>query len=312
MNHKVFLKLIFVQFVLMLQTLIAQESNFQDKFVEIKKDTLGNQYHYYISKYAVSVQDYQGYLQFMGLKLPQPPPEYGWENKALPMVAVSYSDVLSYCYWMSDVYQINFRVPTEMEWVMAWDRGQKKLANSKERPLCVDCPKPNSKGVYGMNGNVWEWTSSLLENEYNIIKGGSYTDELGKNSKENTAALSPDLEITDVGFRLVVDAKEMKKFLFADKVEKLLFKLFPEYTNIGVEPHVLYLNDGAISWKQKGDIVKIDFKELQLKFCCMEYNTDLKNNSEPKTIPFYFAEDQLNIVKELEKLINNRDLSLFE
>lgn len=87
----------------------------------------------------------------------------------------------------------------------------------------------------------------------------------------------------------------------------MLQKLFPEYTNIRVEPDVLYLNDGEISWKQKENIVKIDYKEMKLKFCCLDVDTNTKNNVE-----FYFSKEDRNRVKELEKIINKRDLTIFE
>tara|TARA_R110001606_G_scaffold397820_1_gene575335 strand:+ start:348 stop:1223 length:876 start_codon:yes stop_codon:yes gene_type:complete len=289
----------------------AQTRNIASEFVEIQKDTLGKKYHYYISKYTVSVKDYQDYLKFLGLRLPEAP-DYGWDDNTLPMVLVSYKDALSYTYWMTDFFQIQFRLPTETEWVLASDTRQKKMSIPKDKPICVNCSKPNSNGIYGVNGNVWEWTSTLKDKEYNIIKGGSYSDELDESLKENPAALSPELKILDVGFRLVVDVKEMKKYKFAFKVEKLLQTLFPEYTNIGVEPHTLYLNDGQISWKQKEDIVSIDYKELKLKLCCVEYETDSNSDLNPKTLEFYFAKDDIKLVEELKLLINNRDLSIFE
>tara|TARA_R110001632_G_scaffold6324_5_gene25884 strand:- start:67877 stop:68821 length:945 start_codon:yes stop_codon:yes gene_type:complete len=291
-----------------------KETIFND-FVEIKKDTLGKQYHFFVSKYAVSVQDYQDYLKFLGLKLPEPPPDYGWYNKNLPLAIISYTDFLSYTYWLTDFYRVKFRALTNQEWTIAAANQENPMQKlSLSQPAEVNFIRPNKYGISGMNGNVWEWTSTLKDNEYNIIRGGSFMESMHPDSLNvyKTSAIHASLKLTDVGFRVAMDVKEMKKLRFANKVEKLLQKLFPEYTNIGVEPDALYLNDGEISWKQKEDIVKIDYKEMKLNFCCVEYNSDIKNKIESKTIPFYFAEEHINIVKELEKLINNRDLTIFE
>lgn len=291
--------------------LFAQKENIALDFVEIKKDTLGKQHHFYISKYTVSVKDYQEYLNFLGLELPDSP-DYGWSDKTLPMVLVSYHDVLSYSYWMTDVFQIKFRLPTELEWMLAADNNQKQLNVSKEIPICINCSKPNKNGVYGMNGNVWEWTSTLKENEFNILKGGSYADDSNKELIENTFAISPDLKLSDVGFRLIVDVNEMKKYTFAFQVEEIINKLFPEYTNIRVEPSGLYLSDGEILWKDIGKVVEIDKSEHLLKFCCLKYTTIKKGNLQPKTHDFYFDKNDIKLVKELQKIIQTRDITIFE
>lgn len=291
--------------------LYAQKENITSDFAEIQKDTLGKQYHFYISKYAVSVKDYQDYLNFLGLELPEPP-DYGWSDKTLPMVLVSYKDALSYVNWITDVFQVQFRLPTEIEWILAEDSNQKQLNVFKETPICIDCAKPNKNGVYGMNGNVWEWTTTLKDKDFNILKGGSYADNSDKNLKENTFSVSPGLKLIDVGFRLVIDVNEMKKYEFAMKVDKILKKLFPEYTNIRVEPYGLYLNDGEIRWKQKKPIVAIDYKELKLRLCCVDYEIKSNSNLQPKIIEFYFDKKDIKLVEELQKIIHTRDLTIFE
>ncbi|WKD85856.1 Hercynine oxygenase [Polaribacter huanghezhanensis] len=309
-GHHIRHHILFVLLCFLNSQLYAQKENIASDFVEIQKDTLGKQYHFYISKFVVSVKEYQDYLRFLGLKLPEPP-NYGWKNKTLPMVLVSYKDALSYTNWMTDVFQVQFRLPTEIEWMLAEDSNQKQIHISKEIPICTDCASPNKNGIYGMNGNVWEWTSTLKDKEFNILKGGSYADDSNKNLKENTFAISPSLKLIDVGFRLVMDVNEMKKYEFAFKVDEILKKLFPEYTNIRVEPYGLYLNDGEILWKQQHDIVKIDFGKLKLEFCCLEY-ANSKNNLEHKIVAFPFAKNDVKLIKKLEKLINKRNLDLFK
>ncbi|PQJ75943.1 formylglycine-generating enzyme family protein [Polaribacter gangjinensis] len=310
MNRKLLACLILITSVFFINICSAQKSNIINNFVEIKKDTLGNKHHFYISKSAVSVHDYQDYLNFLGLKLPEPPPDYGWYNTNLPMVSISYNDFLAYINWLTDFYNVKFRALTNEEWVIAAANQENHLQKlSLSQPAEVDFIRPNKYGISGMNGNVWEWTSTLKDNEYNIIRGGSYMESMHPDSLNvnKTSAIHASLKLTDVGFRLAMDAKEMKKYQFATKVENLIQKLFPEYTNIRVEPDALYLNDGEISWKQKLDIVKIDYKEMKLTFCCLEDDTNSNNN-----IEFYFAKEDRKLVKELKIIINNRDLTIFE
>ncbi|WP_417857610.1 formylglycine-generating enzyme family protein, partial [Xanthomarina gelatinilytica] len=259
----------------------------------------------------VSVKNYQDYLNFLGLELSESP-DYGWSDKTLPMVLVSYNDALSYINWITDVFQVQFRLPTEIEWVLATDSNQKQLQISKEIPICIDCAKPNKNGIYGMNGNVWEWTSTIKDKEFYTLKGGSYSDKSDKNLKNNTFAISSSLKLTDVGFRLVIDVKEMQKYEFSLKVEEILNKLFPEYTNIRVEPFGLYLNNGEILWKDIAATVEIDKNEYKLKFCCLNYETKSNSNLQPKTLDLYFDKKDIKLVEELQILIHKRDLTIFD
>lgn len=309
MNRKLLACLILITSVFFINLCSAQKSNLINNFVEIKKDTLGKKHHFYISKYAVSVQDYQDYLNFLGLKLPEPPPDYGWYNNNLPMVSISYNDFLAYTNWLTDFYSVKFRAIADEEWTIAAANQENPMQKLGTGPMDVNFLWPNKHGISGMNGNVWEWTSTLKDNEYNIIRGGSYMESMHPDTLNvnKTSAIHASLKLTDVGFRLAMDAKEMQKYQFAFEVKKLLQKLFPEYTNIRVEPDALYLNDGEISWKQKQDIVKIDYKEMKLTFCCLEDDSNSNNNVE-----FYFAKEDRKLVKELKKIINNRDLTIFE
>ena len=116
-------------------------------------------------------------------------------SENLPVVHVSYIDALAYCEWAGK------RLPTEAEWEYAarannknyiytwgndvknlhlkantWD-GEFPVNNSLkdgyERRSPVKSFPANNFGLYGMAGNVWEWTSDW----YNV----NYYNDLSKN-----------------------------------------------------------------------------------------------------------------------------------
>lgn len=290
-------------------TFFAQNKNVLNHFAEIKKDTLGKEYHFYISKYAVSVQDYKNYLNFLGLKLPEPPDNYVVWNQHSPMVAISYDDFMGYVNWLTDVFKVQFRAPTDLEWTIAaanQENPMQKLYASQ--PVEVDFIRPNKYGISGMNGNVWEWTSTLKDNEYNIIRGGSYMESMHPDTLNvsKSSAIHASLKLTDVGFRLAIDATEMQKYLFAQKVETILKQLFPEYTNLGVDAESLYVNDGFIHWSSKQEIIEINFKENFLRFLHIDYLDDQKNAKFSTSEKFYFSKEDIQSVEKLKKLINTR------
>jgi hypothetical protein len=289
----------------------AQEKDLASQFVEIKVSNDTINYSYFIGKYEVSVADYKFYLDALGQSMPEPP-EYGWENDSLPMIGVSYDEAQSYCNWLSDVYQISFKIPTEEQWAIAAGTKQENIKSNSERPHCINCMVPNQFGAYGLNGNVWEWTSTTKDNEFQIIRGGSYIESSNELNVNKSSALSPSLQLSDVGFRLLVEENEMRKHLFSEEVKELLSKLFPEYTNIRVEPYGIFIDDIEMFWgEDEFQIVYLNEAEFNLAFCCIdEINEQAEINSK-KAFVFDFDKDDLPIAKQLEHVINKRDVSIF-
>jgi sulfatase modifying factor 1 len=198
-----------------------------------------------ISKYPITNQQYKDFVDASGHAPPDAsfgtkqrlwngatfPPEIARQ----PVVNVSWQDVVDYCAWLSKREGKPYRLPTEEEWELAargglkgkpypWgdkiDKesawyGQKWKGPATLRD--VDYGKPNAYGLYGMAGNVWQWTATWYAPEYNgrvvqeelhlyrIIRGGSWANE------ETFAAVNyrnfnpPDVREVYIGFRVAAN-----------------------------------------------------------------------------------------------------------
>ena len=124
-----------------------------------------------------------------------------------PVVHVSYNDAAAYCKWAGK------RLPTETEWEYGarmphvgltsprrrYHWGDERPTNESEWRMNVwqghfptsdaaldghggvspaDAYPPSAAGLYGMLGNVWEWTATHFSksSEQRVLRGGSYLD----------------------------------------------------------------------------------------------------------------------------------------
>ncbi|QNJ97002.1 formylglycine-generating enzyme family protein [Constantimarinum furrinae] len=291
-------------------TLTAQLGDLRAQFVEVQASNDNVIPTFYMGKYEIRVSEYRLFLNALGEPFPEPP-EYGWDDN-LPMVGLSFAEVQNYCNWLTDSYQVQFTVPSEAQWKLAAGTTQDNLESDLNRPMCSDCFSPGESGIYGLNGNVWEWTSTLIDNEFHIIRGGSFLENSTELNVTRSSTISPELQLSDVGFRLLLTDKGMKKYLFSYEVRELLYQLFPEYTNLRVEPYALYIDDFEIAWgEQDFPIITIDTTEKSLAFCCIDAIDGVMEMITKQAINFSFDEDKLPTAQQLVSLINNRDLSIF-
>jgi sulfatase modifying factor 1 len=166
-----------------------------------------------------------------------------------PVVHISWADARAFADWAGG------RLPTEAEWEHAARGGLKdpRFPWGDEEPtddriLCniwqgrfpdqntaIDgyygtCPveafPPNGAGLYGMSGNVWEWTSEpyrirsvstrararnqqAVETGEKLLKGGSFLCHISYCYRYRIAArmaLTPDSASSNVGFRIAFPA----------------------------------------------------------------------------------------------------------
>jgi formylglycine-generating enzyme required for sulfatase activity len=193
---------------------------------------------FFLDRFEVSNEDYLAFVLATGHSAPP-----HWNGKSVPkgrerhpVLYVSYDDATAYAKWAGK------RLPSAEEWEVA-ARGPDKRefpwgntfsekenvfpCNSIEfwqvqkaipTTMPVDAaPLANGESafrVWGMGGNVWEWTSTAVPGksgeqllEFRILKGGSFLTPSKALRCANVLAEDPRLGHPDVGFRCARDAK---------------------------------------------------------------------------------------------------------
>lgn len=189
---------------------------------------------FHISKYEITVEQYQFFCKETGWKMPEPP-EWGW-HKSYPIVNISWKDAGAYTLWLSRKTGKRYRLPNEKEWEYA-AKGGKNGRNTKysggDNPdeimwyyettygsgaQPVGQLKANEIGIYDMSGNVWEWCKDQYtqdyrpENQnnssgqnYRIVRGGSWDTEADYSRVTNRKKNVPESINNNTGFRVVMD-----------------------------------------------------------------------------------------------------------
>ena len=191
-----------------------------------------------IDKYEVANEDYAAFLAATGHPEPiywmgQRKPPKGRERH--PVVMVTWDDATAYAKWAGK------RLPTAEEWEVAargFDKREFPWGNAfleKEDKFACNCLEywqvhkgepPGTRavedfdngvstfGVYGMGGNVWEWTATAAPAkgtkpppEFRVLKGGSFMTPQKAVRCANMYSEDPRLAHPDVGFRCVRDVK---------------------------------------------------------------------------------------------------------
>lgn len=163
-----------------------------------------------------------------------------------PVVYVSWHDAMEYCAWLNQTFAdripegFEFRLPSEFEWMIAAGSGDTRIYPWGDQwpPLYGNFPDMtarshlsqwrgftgyddgfavtapvessgmNELGIYGLAGNVWEWTMDALDAdhpEFRIRKGGSW--DFDEQDSLRIAARGfdrPDARYDSIGFRVVV------------------------------------------------------------------------------------------------------------
>jgi formylglycine-generating enzyme required for sulfatase activity len=192
-----------------------------------------------IDKYEVSNEDYYAFVTATSYAAPpvwggRKPPK---NRERHPVVFITWDDANAYAKWAGK------RLPTAEEWEVA-ARGPDKREfpwggafQEKEDIFNANCLEHwqlhksqapgttpvdfkdfdsgvSAFGVYGMSGNVWEWTStsapatgSAPPPEFRVLKGGSFMTPQKALRCANVLADDPRLPHPDVGFRCARDVK---------------------------------------------------------------------------------------------------------
>jgi hypothetical protein len=164
-----------------------------------------------ISKYEISVSDYNNYCKVSGACS-----AVSKASADLPVTGISYKQAQAYASWVSKQTGFTYRIPTAQEWSYAANaQGKQPGKDFNCRVLLgsqvikgqalgsVKMGKPNGWGLKNYVGNAQEWvtTSSGL-----AARGGAYPDSLSKCSISLSKTHSGQAdEVT--GFRLVRELK---------------------------------------------------------------------------------------------------------
>lgn len=190
-----------------------------------------------IGKYEVTVAEYKAFCKATNRPLPNDwTPSGGW-NDTHPMANIKYNDAMAYCNWLNDVYNGNYRLPTEAEWEYAARGGNKSKGyiysnsdnldevgfygdNSGSRTHNVGSKKPNEVGLYDMSGNVWEWCQDWYNDtyysnspgsnprgpssgSYHVLRGGAWGSSASDCRVTSRYESGPDYRNLNRGFRVV-------------------------------------------------------------------------------------------------------------
>jgi formylglycine-generating enzyme required for sulfatase activity len=190
-----------------------------------------------IGRYPVTNKQYEEFVRLTGH---YPPEHWGGiditeQLTDLPVIGVSWNDVLLYCEWLGRTMGREVRLPTEAEWLAAagyadgrrypWGkRWRSDACNAAETRRGRQTPvqefesngsAPN--GCADLLGNVWEWTSSFYHGEddlpWRAVRGGAYYTSLAKSGSLARLLAYPGhfLFVRDLGFRIVVETPPAKR-----------------------------------------------------------------------------------------------------
>jgi formylglycine-generating enzyme required for sulfatase activity/tetratricopeptide (TPR) repeat protein len=191
---------------------------------------------FYMGVYAVTQEQYE---QVMG----ENPSGFNKGAKN-PVVNVSWAASVEFCSKLSKKTGKMVMLPTEAQWEYACRAGSKTRFsygddneyaslgdyawygnNSDFKTHPVGQKRPNKWGLYDMHGNVRQWCSDWYGQDYysakasdrdpqgpntgtvRVLRGGSWCCDPQYCRSAYRRSAAPDLQISDVGFRVVVDAK---------------------------------------------------------------------------------------------------------
>jgi sulfatase modifying factor 1 len=188
-----------------------------------------------LAAFQTSNADYARFLAHAGHPLPPLWNDPNFSDPHQPVVAVSWSEAVAYCDWLSGTLARNFRLPTEAEWERAarggvegedfpWGNCAPEELPSyasrwKNGPEPVGLYAPNAYGLYNLGDNVHEWCSDFYDPAYYAVspernpqgppsgnrrasRGGSWRHHIKVTRTAARSSIPPGFQYADYGFRV--------------------------------------------------------------------------------------------------------------
>lgn len=206
-----------------------------ERYNEKPVHTVNIENQYSIMMHEVTVGMYQQYrksVQDDALK------DVDFWRREYPVVNVTWQEAKRFAVWLSEQTSHTYRLPTEAEWEYVAKYCIKKMPADEPllfRDSIYESDTQvvgdqsvevvfNSFGdvckIYGMRGNVWEWTENCWSERYyrehngqgaysypncgdRTVRGGSYMEEREKQTPTLRMGVDQKIKVPYIGFRLV-------------------------------------------------------------------------------------------------------------
>ncbi len=133
---------------------------------------------------------------------------------AYPITHVSWFDAVEFCSTLSRLTGPAKLVmlPTSVQWEHACWGDDPQYGSDQQRVAWFggDVPKPvgkkapNSRGLYDMLGNVWEWCADISAAKYRVLHGGCFYDYPTKLNRPARSSELPNFRSRAIGFRCIM------------------------------------------------------------------------------------------------------------
>ena len=205
-----------------------------------------------IGRYEVTFEEWDRCVAEAGCTTQ--PSDDGWGRGRRPVINVSFNDINSqYLPWLSRISGKTYRLPTDDEWEFAarggasGDTSSIYFSGNDAQGICkygnsfdvsarttevnvtdascsdgfaatapVGSFKPNARGLFDMQGNVWEWVSDCWRSElsaqtastgsdckFHVLRGGAWSSDAVALRADFRGWEKPDKIKNSLGFRIV-------------------------------------------------------------------------------------------------------------
>lgn len=185
---------------------------------------------FWMGQYTVTFEQYDLFCDETQCKKPH---DQGWGRRKHPVISVNWFDGVAYADWLSKKSGRCYRLPTEAEWEYAARAGtttafstgsninisQAHYVDDREQQTKeVGSYEHNPWNLYDVHGNIWEWTASIYQENYEgeelnnssaersdierTVRGGSWVNYATRLRSAMRRSYAASLRYGYMGFRI--------------------------------------------------------------------------------------------------------------